>query len=238
MELARGHDITTQHFDQRIEELTTPAYPIGQRRAFQFDSGPGIDLRLAIQRKMITVLRDQHMSQQSRPGQPARDRPARCRCLHDLFTVPAAQLRPYMPDNMKVCRHILQHLRDVFAQRTQFPAASRTGLLFRHMGTRDSRQVAGQRPPRGFLVRNSIRGCTPCAVRRRLALRLLCLHQIFQSQLQLFDLPLQLLRLASELHPLQLGQQQFQMLDLTLSRLQPLRGRAIALVDFHQERAQ
>jgi hypothetical protein len=49
---------------------------------------------------------------------------------------------------------------------------------------------------------------------------------------------LQLLRLASELHPLQLGQQQFQMLDLTLPRLQPLRGRAIALVDFHQERAQ
>jgi hypothetical protein len=54
---------------------------------------------------------------------------------------------------------------------------------------------------------------------------------------KMFNLPLQLLRLASELHPLQLGQLQLQMLDLTLSRLQPLRGRAIARVGFHQERA-
>jgi len=186
---------------------------------------------------MVTVLRDQHMSQKPRPGQPASDRPARCWCLHDLLTGPAAQLRPHMPDDMKVCRHILQHLRDIFAQGTQLPTASRTRLFLRRMVARHSGQVAGQRPPRGFLLRSSISCFTPCAVRRRLTLRLSSLLQILQSQLQLLDLPLQLLRLASELHAFQLGQQQLQMLDLTLPRLQSLGGRAIALMRFHQERS-
>ena len=42
--------------------------------------------------------------------------------------------------------------------------------------------------------------------------------QVFQLQLKLFDLPLDLLRLASELHALQLGDQQLQVLDLVVAR--------------------
>ena len=41
--------------------------------------------------------------------------------------------------------------------------------------------------------------------------------QLFQLQLKLFDLPLDLLRLASELHPLQLGDQQLQVFDLVVA---------------------
>ena len=44
--------------------------------------------------------------------------------------------------------------------------------------------------------------------------------QFLQFQLQLFNLPLQLLRLASKLHAPQLGDQQLQMLDLALMREQ------------------
>ena len=44
--------------------------------------------------------------------------------------------------------------------------------------------------------------------------------QLFQLQFQLLDLPLQLLRLATELHAPQLGDQQLQMLDLALVREQ------------------
>ncbi len=44
----------------------------------------------------------------------------------------------------------------------------------------------------------------------------LYLLQIFQPQFQLFDLPLQFLGLAPELHPPELAQQQLQMLNLTL----------------------
>jgi hypothetical protein len=61
------------------------------------------------------------------------------------------------------------------------------------------------------------------------------LLQIFQPQLQLFDLPLQLLRLAPKLHPPQLAEQQLQMLDLTLTRKQPLVGGNPFLVFRHQQ---
>src|SRR5664280_2791551 len=43
--------------------------------------------------------------------------------------------------------------------------------------------------------------------------------QLFQSQLQLLDLPIQFLRLAPKLHAPQLGNQQLQMLDLALVRI-------------------
>src|SRR5271157_5174872 len=46
--------------------------------------------------------------------------------------------------------------------------------------------------------------------------------QFFQLQLQLFDLPFQLLRLPPKLHAPQLGDEQLQMLDLTFAREQPL----------------
>ena len=41
--------------------------------------------------------------------------------------------------------------------------------------------------------------------------------QFFQFQLKLFDLALDLLRLASELHPLQLGDQQLQVFNLMVT---------------------
>ena len=46
--------------------------------------------------------------------------------------------------------------------------------------------------------------------------------QFIQPQLQLLDLPVQLLRLAPELHAPQLGDQQFQSVDLFVSRGQLL----------------
>ena len=42
--------------------------------------------------------------------------------------------------------------------------------------------------------------------------------QRFQPQLQLFDLPIQLFRGTAELHAAQLGDQQLQLLDLTVAR--------------------
>jgi len=43
--------------------------------------------------------------------------------------------------------------------------------------------------------------------------------QFFQPQFQLLDLSLKLLRLPPELHAMQLGQQQLQILDLAPARL-------------------
>ena len=80
---------------------------------------------------MIRVLRHQHVRQQTRSRQPARDRPARRRCLHDALARRAAQLRPHMPDHLEARRHVLQHLGNIFAQRTQRAAAIGTDLLLR-----------------------------------------------------------------------------------------------------------
>ena len=64
------------------------------------------------------------------------------------------------------------------------------------------------------------------------------LLQIFQPQFQLFDLPLQFFRLASELHPPELAQQQLQMLDLTLPPQQLLVGGNPFLVFRQQQHLQ
>ncbi len=50
----------------------------------------------------------------------------------------------------------------------------------------------------------------------------MCRLQFVQPQLQLLDLTIQLLRLAPELHPSQLGDQQLQMLDFRVARSQLL----------------
>src|ERR1700677_5148274 len=64
------------------------------------------------------------------------------------------------------------------------------------------------------------------------------LLQIFQPQFQWLDLPLQFLRLPPELHPPQLAQQQLQMFDLGLARLQPRVRRDVFLVFRYQHRLQ
>ena len=96
----------------------------------------------------------------------------------------------------------------------------RTRRFFRLVPARLSRQMIGQRAARGFRCRRSRRGgdgsrCW-CVGLWLAALR----FQFLQPQLQLLDLPLQLLRLPPKLHALQLGQQQLQMLDLALPREQ------------------
>jgi hypothetical protein len=46
--------------------------------------------------------------------------------------------------------------------------------------------------------------------------------QLFQSELQLFDLPLHFFRAPAKLHTLQFREQQLQVCDLALTRSQPL----------------
>ena len=80
-------------------------------------------------------------------------------------------------------------------------------------------RCSGSGLPRWFR-RDVCNGRNPCrCVRSSCVLRLRRL-QLVQPQLQLLDLTIQLLRLAPELHPPQLGDQQLQMLDLVVARKQ------------------
>jgi len=63
------------------------------------------------------------------------------------------------------------------------------------------------------------------------------LLQIFQPQFQLFNLPLQFLGLAAELHPPELAEQQFQSFDLTIPLPQLLLSGNPFLVFRQQESA-
>src|SRR5437667_11142426 len=98
------------------------------------------------------------------------------------------------------------HLRDVFAQLAQFSTAITLRLL-RRVRLGFARQMLWQRTPRRFPSWSSNkdrRGCRwTLGWVGLLAVRL----ELFQPQLQLLDLPLPLLCLASELHALQIGAQ-------------------------------
>ena len=82
---------------------------------------------------MIAELRGQHMSQQSRPGQAAIDRTARCWCLHDRIATRAAQLGANMADHLETGRNLFEHLGDILTQFLQCAAALRARLLLRLM---------------------------------------------------------------------------------------------------------
>jgi hypothetical protein len=74
----------------------------------------------------------------------------------------------------------------------------------------------------------SFRGRTFAGFAFRGGFRLL---EILEPQLQLFDLPRQLLRLPSKLPALELGQQQLEMFNLVLAGEQPLlRGHAFRVL--------
>jgi hypothetical protein len=89
-------------------------------------------------------------------------------------------------------------------------------FLFRQNLVRLSWQMRRQWLPRMFRhsihVRRGQRGWGSSLLLRAASL------QFIQPQLQLLDLPVQLLRLAPELHAPQLGDQQFQPVDLFVSR--------------------
>jgi hypothetical protein len=102
-------------FDQRCEEFACGSDPSGERGAVEVDSFTGIDLRLAVERLMIGVLRDQHVSEQARTGEPAIDGTGRRRGLHDAVAHIAAQLRAHMADDLEARPYVLQHLGGIFA---------------------------------------------------------------------------------------------------------------------------
>ena len=146
VQLGRAQHVTPQRFHQRRKQLARAAHPVRQRRAFQLHSFPRVNFRLAIQRQVIAIFRDQHMRQQPRPRNAALDGTARRFGLHDPFAARAGQLRSHLPDHFESRRHVLQNFRNVFAQRFQRAAAVRTSFLLWRIFPHLARQVLGQRP--------------------------------------------------------------------------------------------
>src|SRR5690606_9660884 len=148
-------------------------------------------------------------------GKAFRDRPARRWRLHDLRAAPARELRPHMTDHPKLTRHVLEHLRDVLAERLQRAAALRARA--RHL-VRDrlSRQVLWKGPTDR---RGGRFGRLKIAALQRRELRFARL-ELLERQLKLRDPRIELLARATEPQPLQLRQLDLQLLDLDLAAQQ------------------
>ena len=73
----RGEDVLGEPRLQRLQPPAGAANPVGERRAIELDALPGEDLALPVERKVIAVLGDQHMGEQSRGRQALGDRPLR-----------------------------------------------------------------------------------------------------------------------------------------------------------------
>ena len=71
------------------------------------------------------------------------DRSARRFGLHDAIATRTSQLRTNLPDHFELLRHILQDLRDIFAERLQLAATVRTSFLLRQILPHFPRQVFG-----------------------------------------------------------------------------------------------
>ena len=56
MQLACGHDMIANRFNQRSQQLPGCAHPSGECRAIQIDTFASIDLRLLVERLMIRIM--------------------------------------------------------------------------------------------------------------------------------------------------------------------------------------
>ena len=169
---------------------------------------------------MIAIFRHQQMRQHAGSGTPTRRRQRRCRCLGNRVAAPTGVFRPYMPDHSEPARDIVEDLGDVFTKPSHVAAAGRTGagaVVLWLVHALLTRQMVWQR-----LTLWPV----PLTDRQRpvfggsLAdLFGFAGFQLLEPQFELLDVPGQSLRRAAELHPPQLGDLEFELLDFQSTQL-------------------
>ena len=179
----------------------------------------GEDLALAVQREMIVVLRDQDVGEQAGAGHAARDRARWRRRLHDPLALPAGLLETRGLDHLQLRGDEFKDLRHILVHQAQGPTAVRAAFAgvehdaFARCGLGDPRLAA---PTRRCAFGWRLGGCRSL---RWFGLGLRRGHrhlEIFERELQLVDLPLDLFRARPELLPLELGDADLERLDQRL----------------------
>jgi hypothetical protein len=188
----------------------------------------GVDLALPVQRQMIAIFRDQQMRQHAGGGATARRRHRWRRRLGDRVAAPAGVFRADMADHPEPAGDIVENFGDVFAKPGHVAAASRTEpcpragggagpIVHRFVHDRMPRQVVRQ----GLALWPV---CFPDRKRPVFGRGLADLFgfagfQLLEPQFELLDVPGQSLRRAAELHPPQLGDLEFELLDFQGTQL-------------------
>ena len=74
MDHGARHHVLANPVSQRAQQPRRLAHPVGQGGAIEIEAVARVDLGLAIERKMVAVLRDEHVREQAGTGHRARDR--------------------------------------------------------------------------------------------------------------------------------------------------------------------
>ena len=200
VQVVAGEDVGGESIDQRLQRCRRGPDPAGQGRGLQSHLVAGEDLSLAVKRQVVVVLRDDDVSQQTRPGAPAGDRVVwRWRRNHRV----AGAAGPFLAnvlDHPEPARHVIEGLGHLVADFAQRAAATGTGAR-RGMPQLFSGQVFRQRASRRLLRRGH---CLDChGDRRRGRCKPLCLvgFQTLNRQLELLRLARHPLRRAAKLGP-------------------------------------
>jgi hypothetical protein len=120
--------------------------PIGERRTIKRDPLPRVDLRLAIQRRVIGIFRDQHMRDGCFGRQASLDQPRRRAGLHDGAVASATGVfgtaRHQHPEPR---RDDVEPLGEILADPMQQPFAARASFVLDVDDNFDARQMRWQR---------------------------------------------------------------------------------------------
>ena len=114
----------------RLQREGGAADPIGQGGAIERDALAGVDLRLAVERRVIGVFGHQHMRDQRLGRNAVLDQPLRRARLHHLAGASCTGIfGAARHDHLELCRDQIEPLRDVLADPVLEAAAARAGLI-------------------------------------------------------------------------------------------------------------
>ena len=157
--------------DQRLQANAAHADPLSQRRSRDRIAGTAEHLFLPVERRMIRILRDQHLRKQSGSRDALVDHLRGHRCLDQRLAFHARPLPPHVPLDLEHARRVVELLADVFADTLQLAAAV-AGRAVRLVANLDARQARGERFTFGLLFgRRRNRRC-------QLQIVELCLHRL------------------------------------------------------------
>ncbi len=231
MDFLSGEDMRANGGHDRVQQPGGLSDPVAQCRAIEFQTLPGVDVALPIERQVIAVFRDQQMRQHGGRGPAARRRHGRSGRLGNCIARTAGKFRPNVPDHLEVPGHIIEHLGHVLPELLHAAATGGTDARIVTGGLMHDLlpgQVIGER----FAFRFCPHRARDCGFAGFGAGDILGLAglQLLQLQFQLLDLARDPLRGAAKLHPTQLGDLKAELLDLQRPHLHGhLRGPQFAL---------
>ena len=118
-------------FIQRTEEIRDGLHPVAQGAPRQVDPVPRENVFQSIQRQMIAEFTDEHLRDQTRPGNAAWNRSRRQRsCRDTILTTRASVLGTDVNVSFELGRLVLQFPRDVLADALHRPPTARARLVF------------------------------------------------------------------------------------------------------------